>query len=187
MIHREKQKVVLDTNVIYPVIVRDILFWFAHYDLFIPHWTEHIFQEWKRILIKKGISENQATGLVERANYAFPNAFVKDYHFLTDQLTLPDQNDCHVLAAAIVSKSSIIVTNNLKDFPESYLKTFEVTTKTADTFLADIIIKYPDLALDAFLEMIKYKKNPPISPIEMLSIYKRIGLSQFSDQLTLLL
>ena len=35
MIHSVKFKAVLDTNVIYPIIIRDLLFWFAFYELYL--------------------------------------------------------------------------------------------------------------------------------------------------------
>ena len=43
---------VLDTNVIYPLISRDLLFWFAHYDLYTPKWSKHIFDEWEEVMIQ---------------------------------------------------------------------------------------------------------------------------------------
>jgi hypothetical protein len=46
MIHSVRFIAVLDTNVIYPVIIRDLLFWFAYYDLYTPKWSDHIFDEW---------------------------------------------------------------------------------------------------------------------------------------------
>ena len=60
MIHSVKFKAVLDTNVIYPIIIRDVLFWFAHYDLYTPKWSENIFAEWKTVMLRKGISEEEA-------------------------------------------------------------------------------------------------------------------------------
>lgn len=36
MIHSVRFIAVLDTNVIYPVVIRDLLFWFAHYELYTP-------------------------------------------------------------------------------------------------------------------------------------------------------
>ena|GEM_PF-2443558 len=33
MIHSVKYTCVLDTNVIYPIEIRDLLFWFAHFEL----------------------------------------------------------------------------------------------------------------------------------------------------------
>ncbi|WP_211047320.1 hypothetical protein [Lutibacter sp. B1] len=53
MIHSVKFIGVLDTNTIYPIEIRDILFWFAHYDLFTPKWSKHIFDEWENVISEK--------------------------------------------------------------------------------------------------------------------------------------
>lgn len=57
MIHSIRFTGVLDTNVIYPIEVRDILFWFAHFDLFTPKWSKHIFDEWEDVMQRKGVTE----------------------------------------------------------------------------------------------------------------------------------
>ncbi|ULQ55834.1 PIN domain-containing protein [Flavihumibacter rivuli] len=139
MIHSIRFTAVLDTNVVYPVITRDILFWFAYYDLYTPKWSDHIFDEWKRVMIEKGVSEEEAANRILKANLAFPDALVKNYKGLIDHLELPDQDDRHVLAAAIKTNANLIVTNNIKDFPEEYLQSFGLHAKTADDFLTDII------------------------------------------------
>ncbi len=46
MIHSVRFKCVLDTNVIYPLWTRDLLLWFAFYDLYTPKWSNNIFSEW---------------------------------------------------------------------------------------------------------------------------------------------
>jgi hypothetical protein len=56
MIHSVRFTCVLDTNVVYPVIIRDILFWFAYHDLYTPKWSEHIFDEWKSVMMEKGVA-----------------------------------------------------------------------------------------------------------------------------------
>ena len=53
MIHSVKFKAVLDTNVIFPIVIRDLLFWFAYYELYTPKWSATIFEEWKEVMIKK--------------------------------------------------------------------------------------------------------------------------------------
>lgn len=52
MIHSVRFTAVLDTNVIYPVIIRNLLFWFAHYEMYTPKWSNHIFDEWKDVMKK---------------------------------------------------------------------------------------------------------------------------------------
>ncbi len=57
MIHSVQFSCVLDTNVIYPIDIRDSLFWFAYYELYTPKWSKHIFDEWKDVMIRKGVPE----------------------------------------------------------------------------------------------------------------------------------
>ncbi len=59
MIHSVRFKCVLDTNVIFPIEIRDLLFWFAYYDMYTPKWSEHIFDEWKNVMKRKGVSEEE--------------------------------------------------------------------------------------------------------------------------------
>ena len=153
MIHSVRFTAVLDTNVIYPLIIRDLLFWFAHYDLYTPKWSNHIFDEWKTVMLRKGITDDEVAKRVEIANRAFPDALVQNYEGLISSLTLPDIKDCHVLAAAIKINADIIVTNNIKDFPNEYLSSFGIMAKTADDFLTDIIDLNQEQALGAFKEI----------------------------------
>lgn len=101
MIHSVRFICVLDTNVIYPLWIRDILLWFAHYDLYTPKWSNHIFDEWLEVMNRKGISDAEASKRTEMMNEAFPDALVENYEPLIETLCLPDIKDQHVLAAAI--------------------------------------------------------------------------------------
>jgi len=121
MIHSAQFTCVLDTNVIYPIEIRDILFWFASFDLFTPKWSQHIFNEWEEVMKRKGVPPTEIKKRINRAQLAFPDALVEGYESHIDSLQLPDEKDRHVLAAAIQVNASIIVTNNLRDFPASYL------------------------------------------------------------------
>lgn len=176
MIHSVRFICILDTNVIYPIEIRDLLFWFAHYDLYTPKWSKHIFDEWTDVMKRKGVSEKESKARTEKANLAFPDAMVKNYSGLIDGLNLPDPKDCHVLAAAIKTNANVIVTNNIKDFPEDYLSSFGLTAKTADDFLTDIIDLNPDEAIKAFKEMVLYRRNPDLDEYEVLDILRKRGL-----------
>lgn len=187
MIHSVKFKAVLDTNVIYPIIIRDLLFWFAYYELYTPKWGNTIFKEWKEVMIRKGITKEEAEKRVQRANSAFPDALVANYESLIANLILPDENDKHVLAAAIKSNSDIIVTNNLKDFPEEYLNSFSIKAKSADDFLTDIIDLNQDIAIKAFKEMVLNRKNPSMNEFEVLESLRKVELFDTANYLLTLL
>jgi predicted nucleic acid-binding protein len=187
MIHSVKFKAVLDTNVIFPVIIRDLLFWFAHYDLYTPKWSDNIFAEWKTVMLRKGIPEEEAEKRTQKANLAFPDARVQNYYALVEQLELPDLDDRHVLAAAIKANANIIVTNNLKDFPEEYLDSFGLKAKTADDFLTDMIDLNADIAVKAFREMVLNKRNPAMDEYQVLDSLRKVGLHDTANYLHALL
>ncbi|WP_108869532.1 PIN domain-containing protein [Aquimarina aquimarini] len=181
MIHSVRFKCVLDTNVIYPIEIRDLLFWFAYYDMFTPKWSGHIFDEWKDVMARKGVSEEEANKRAERANTAFPDALVNNYSGLISSLTLPDPKDRHVLAAAIKTNANIIVTNNIKDFPKEYLASFGLAAKTADDFLTDIIDLNPERAVKAFKELVLNRRNPDLDEFQVLNILRNRGLKDAAD------
>lgn len=183
MIHSARFIAVLDTNVIYPVITRDLFFWFAYYDLYTPKWSKHIFDEWQGVMMKKGIVKSEAEKRVHVANLAFPDALVKNYEGLIKILELPDPKDCHVLAAAIKTNADIIVTNNLKDFPGKYLDSFSLKAKSADDLLTDIIDLNNDQAIAAFKEMVLYKKNPELDEYDVLKLLRLNRLKDTADYL----
>ena len=74
MIHSLRFTCVLDTNVIYPIDVRDLLFWFASFDLFTPKWSKHIFNEWENVMTRKGIPTDEIEKRISKARRAFPGA-----------------------------------------------------------------------------------------------------------------
>lgn len=181
MIHSVRFKCVLDTNVIYPIEIRDLLFWFAYYDLYTPKWSKHIFDEWKDVMKRKGIDKEEAEKRTKKASLAFPDAFVTNYSGLISGLKLPDSKDCHILAAAIKTNANVIVTNNIKDFPGDYLASFGLSAKTADDFLTDIIDLNPEQATRAFREMVLNRRNPDLDEYEVLDILRKRGLEDTAN------
>jgi hypothetical protein len=77
MIHSVIFTCVLDTNVIYPIEVRDLLLWFAHDNLFTPKWSKHIFDEWTEVMRSKGVEEPEIEKRIRNVNEAFPDALVE--------------------------------------------------------------------------------------------------------------
>lgn len=181
MISTDKFTCVLDTNIIYPLGIRDLLFWFADADLYRPKWSQGIFSEWDRVMKRKGIPKEERLKRLERANQAFPDALVTNYEKLIDTLSLPDKKDRHVLAAAIKCNANLIVTNNLKDFPKAYLAEFGLSAKSADDFCADIIDLDPGRAVEAFKRLVANRRNPEMDEFAVLGGLKRNGLKKTAN------
>lgn len=176
MIHSTRFTCVLDTCVIYPIDMRDILLWFAHFELYRPKWSQIIFDELHTVMIGKGMPVAKANEQIQRINAAFPDAMVHNYEDLIPTLSLPDPKDCHVLAAAIKSDANLIVTNNLKDFDPAYLSRFGLSAKNADDFITDTIDLNTPVAKEAFMTMVAHRTNPSLDPYQVLDILRTRGL-----------
>ncbi len=187
MIHSVRFTCVLDTNVIYPIEVRDLLFWFAHFDLFTPKWSKHIFDEWRDVMSRKGIKYDEIHKRLRLPHAAFPDALVENYESLISGLELPDEKDRHVLAAAIKTNANVIVTNNLKDFPNDYLSTFGLTAKSADDFITDIIDLNQDKAVEAFKMLVLNRRNPDLDEFQVLDLLRKNNLVDSANYLHSLL
>ncbi len=74
----------------------------------------------------------------QEMNKAFPEASVRFPAALVNGIDcLPDRDDRHVLAAAIMAHANVIVTQNTRHFPKDCLKEYGVLCQTADDFLMD--------------------------------------------------
>jgi len=99
----------------------------------------------------------------------------------------PDLKDRHVLAAAIKINANVIVTNNLKDFPDEFLATFGLKAKGVDDFLTDIIDLNQELAVQAFKELVLNRTNPDLDEFQVLDRFRKIGLVDSANYLHSLL
>lgn len=187
MIHSVRFTCVLDTNVIYPVNIRDLLLWFAHFDLFTVKWSSGICAEWIKVMRSKGVDEQTIAKRIQRMDDAFPDALVENYEGLIEGLELPDADDRHVLAAAIKANANLIVTNNIRDFPEEELAKYGLEAKSADDFLTDIIDLNQSRALDAFKELVANRRSPELDAYEILDQFRKVGLKNTADYLHALL
>ena len=183
MIHSARFTCVLDTNVIYPIDIRDLLLWFVHFDLYTPKWSQAIFDELYQVMISKRMPEDEAKKQIQNINMAFPDALVNNYEELIETLSLPDKKDRHVLAAAIKSDANLIVTNNLKDFDNNNLSKFGLTAKSADNFITDTIDLNTKLAKEAFTTMVAHRTKPSLDEYQVLDILRKRGLINSADYL----
>lgn len=115
----------LDTSALWPSLQRDFLLSLAIEGLYRPLWSSAILDELRyheaQKLLRHGenatTAEERARHLIDQMSTAFDDALVMNWEPLEGTFGLPDPDDEHVVAAALVGGAGVIVTSNLKDFP----------------------------------------------------------------------
>lgn len=138
-------KALLDTCVIYPTVMREILLAVAATGAYQPLWSDRILEEWARAARKLGpTGEAQARAEIALVTARWPGASVRWPESLERRLYLPDPADIHVLAAAIAGSADVIVTVNAQDFPRHTLSEEGLSRQAPDEFLYDLWLKDTD-------------------------------------------
>jgi hypothetical protein len=168
----------LDANVLYPAPMRDLLMQIASIDLFKAKWSADIHREWIEALLRNDARRDR-TALErtrERMDRAVRDCLVTGYEHLIPSIGLPDAGDRHVLAAAIVGRCDVIVTQNLKHFPAAALSPYGIEAQHPDEFLANHLGLAPGLFCSAVAKVRARLTTPPYSVEEYLAILTRQGL-----------
>lgn len=87
---------------------------------------------------------------------------------MESSLTLPDENDRHVLAAAIFCGAGAIVTYNLRDFPADVLAPFGITAQHPDEFIEHAFDLNPGTVIAAVRDLRASLRHPPRTVHELL-------------------
>lgn len=168
----------LDANVLYPAPMRDLLLQLAVSDMFKARRSADIHREWIEALLREQPHRDRAA--LERTrdlmNTHTRDALVTGYEELMPAIVLPDLGDRHVLAAAIAGRCDVIVTQNLKDFPDAALAGFGIEAQHPDRFLCNQMSLAPGLFCTAVRKVRTRLKNPPYSVEDYLHTLTRQGL-----------
>ena len=168
----------LDACVLGGALRRNMLLSLAEAGLFRPRWSNRILDETQKAISE--ITKGATDGARQRAaiELAFPEALVTRYEVFEDKLDLPDPNDNHVLAAAISTSASVIVTDNLADFPAGALAPHGIDAISADDFIADTIELDPSEAILALRRMRERFNNPALDVAALIHEAEAQGLLQ---------
>lgn len=175
-----------DACALYGNTVRNLLIRVAQARLVQAKWTDQILDELDRALAdKRGIPADKRKRLRSLMNAAIADCLVDGYEPLIEGLKLPDQDDRHVLAAAIKAGAQIIVTANVSDFPPDYLAQWGIEARSPDDFILDLI-GISDRAVYACMQQIVDERiNPPETLDDVLSQLERSGLIETAAVLRL--
>ncbi|OIM97772.1 PIN domain-containing protein [Polynucleobacter sp. QLW-P1DATA-2] len=178
---------VLDACVLYPVTIANVLMELAWQGIYTAKWTDDIDREWVNSLKrdKPDLTDEKIKYRLDHMHKAIPDWQIPNskYQKLIPALALPDQDDRHVLAAAIAGHADCIVTKNIKDFPIDIVDEHGIEVLHPDDF---ILLQ---LTLDsiASLTVIKHlrarAKNPKLTAEQFIESLEKVELVRTAEYL----
>ena len=136
--------VLADANVLYSRVLRDYLLYAADHEIVAIAWSSQILAEVTEHLMAnvEGFDQAAAQRLTDAMNRAFPYAEVEpdEEHWRTlHDLSLPDEDDRHVLAASLAAEATVLCTSNTKDFPARLVEALGFEVLTPDQLLSRLV------------------------------------------------
>jgi predicted nucleic acid-binding protein len=170
---------VLDACVLYSSAIVDSLMSIAVTGIYAAKWTEKIEEEWINSLEKNRPDlVGKLTTRRDAMREAVPDWEIqKDaWNSIINSIKLPDENDRHVLAAAIVGHADCIVTKNQKDFPSDILDRYGIDVLDPDEFIINQWDLESVIVMTAFKNMRARRKKPTESVEDFARALEKNGL-----------
>ena len=172
--------VIIDANVLMQAVVRDTLLRLSEQRLFACRWSEDIVAEVRRNLILKfGLPELRVNRLLGELRAYFPDAWVDPgYKMLVPAMT-NHEKDRHVVAAAVKARAEVILTYNLKHYPEASINPLNISARTPDEYLVSLYGINPEVVIHTLYQQ-GAQLNPPRSLINVLDSLTVCGCRAFA-------
>ncbi len=90
---------------------------------------------------------------------------------------------CDACALYSITMADLLLTINLKDFPQQTLAAWNLTAKHPDDFTTDLLRTDQEAVVAVVREMRARRKRPPISAEDFLAQLERQGLKKFVAEL----
>lgn len=177
-------RVLIDTCVIYPTVMREMVLGVAETGAFTPLWSARIIEEWQRAAVKLG-PEGIAQAGAEAALLAacWPDAQVTWPPSLEARLWLPDPADVHVLAAAVAGSADLILTLNARDFPRQVLAEEGLSRSDPDAFLLGLWQAQPEAVSAVAARVLAEARRLSGEAWEMRALLKKARLPRLGKAL----
>ena len=172
-----------DSNVFFGARLRSLMVELAQSGQFRARWSEDVHREWIGAVIEKrpDIDHEALERCKKQMNTAAPDCVVSVYQPLVATLNLPDPQDRHVPAAAIVARANVIVTFNAKDFPEEVLTPLGLHTRHPDEFIADVESLDSALFVEHVCFDIGHYRAPPLTVAHYCASLRKAGVPKTAD------
>ncbi len=179
------QRVFVDTNVLFPFSVMDLMLALTEDGVHELLWTEVLLGEWEDVVTRDhGRAESTAVAIINAIREFFADSEVPEANYLPLVAEMPgnDPDDRIHMAAAIAGEASAIVTWNRKDFPAKSLAEHGLEVLDPDTYLCALADEFPDEIRSTLTRLTAAKRRPQMSTTQVLNALDKAGVPQFAAQ-----
>jgi predicted nucleic acid-binding protein len=182
--------VLAEANVLYSRVLRDYLLYAADQEIIAVTWSSQILAEVTEHLMHnvEGFDHLAAQRLINAMNRAFPYAEAnpsQEHWRMLNDVSLPDKDDRHVLAASLAAEATVLCTSNTKDFPTHVVESFGIEVLTPDQLLARLVAEYEPQILAAHRTAVASLKGATDG--STIAALRRAGASTTADLMAQLL
>ncbi|WP_435108767.1 PIN domain-containing protein [Nocardiopsis synnemataformans] len=179
-------RVFVDTNVLFPFSIMDLLLALTEDMVHEVLWTERLLAEWERVIVREHQrSPASARAITSAIRECFADNRIPedDYSHLTETMPGGDPDDRHHMAAALAGRASVIVTWNLSDFPSVSLAALGMGVVDPDTYLCQLLDELSHEIATTVVRLAGEKRRPPMTPEELLDNLAKAGVPDFAERL----
>ncbi|XKK36892.1 PIN domain-containing protein [Nocardiopsis sp. ARC36] len=179
-------RIFVDTNVLFPFSVMDLLLALTEDMVHEVIWTERLLAEWKRVIVREHHrSEGSAEAITSAIREYFSESCVPedDYASLTDTMPGGDPDDRHHMAAAIAGRAHTLLTWDRGDFPPAPLAELGLRIVDPDTYLCELLDELPREVVTTVVRLAGEKRRPPKTPEDLSDDLAKAGVREFAERL----
>lgn len=176
-------RVFVDTNVLFPFSVMDLMLALTEDAVHEVLWTEALLAEWERVIVReRRRSAESAASITASIREFFPEGEVAEEEYAHLVATMPgqDEDDRHHMAAAVAGSADTIVTWNRSDFPADALARMGIRVMDPDEYLCELIVEFPHQVVDTVVRLAAEKRRPPLTPSDIADRVAKAGAPNFA-------
>ncbi|KOX13990.1 putative toxin-antitoxin system toxin component, PIN family [Nocardiopsis sp. NRRL B-16309] len=179
-------RIFVDTNVLFPFSIMDLLPTLTEDMLHEVIWTERLLREWERVIVREqhrsAVSASAITAAV-REYFAESRVAEAAYIHLVKDMPGDDPDDRHHMAAALAGGAREILTWDRGDFPAGPLADLGLRVIDPDTYLQELLAELPDEVAATLIRLADEKRRPPRTPEDLADALSKAGVPVFAEDL----
>jgi len=178
-------RILADTNVLFSFSLMDLMLALSEDEVHVMVWSDRLLDEWERVVVREQRRSPQgAVSITKAIREYFPENYIPEdsYQHLVAQLSGPDPDDLHHIAAAVAGGASTLVTWSLADFPAATTGPLGITVTDPDTYLCSLLERTSIEVVATVRRLASEKRRPPMSPVDITNALARAGVPVFAER-----